>query len=66
MAASETHEGSTQDWTVTRRTVAEFIRHGGEPSTFARHDAGCNYRWSNVEYRIRHRDDAYVREFRFR
>ncbi len=59
-------EGSAGDWTTTLRTIVEFIRHAGEPLTSLRHDAGVDYRWSNLEFRMRKRDGAYVREFRFR
>lgn len=66
MVCNTTVEGSADDWTKTQRTIAEFIRNHGEPSTTLRHDEGCNYRWSNLEFRMRRRDDACVREFRFR
>ncbi len=59
-------EGSPDDWVVTRRTIAEFIQNAGEPHTSARHDAGVDYTWSNLEFRMRKRDGEYVREFRMR
>ena len=66
LAAIVQTEGSADDWTTTRRTIVEFIRHNGEPHTSLRHDAGVDYCWSNLEFRMRKRDGAYVREFRFR
>lgn len=66
MATNDAQGGSAQDWTPTRRTVSEFIRHAGEPSTFSRHEHGCDYGWSNVEFRMRRREGEYVREFRMR
>lgn len=59
-------EGSSDDWVVTRRTIYEFIQHAGEPVTSLRHDDGVDYRWSNLEFRMRKRDGEYVREFRVR
>lgn len=59
-------QGSADDWITTRRTIVEFIRHAGEPLTSLRHDAGVDYRWSNLEFRMRRREGAYVREFRMR
>lgn len=59
-------EGSPDDWTTTRRTIYEFVQHHGEPHTSLRREHGVDYRWSNLEFRMRRRDGEYVREFRFR
>lgn len=65
-AAIVAPEGSPDDWVVTRRTIYEFVQHAGEPVTSLRHEHGVDYRWSNLEFRMRRRDGEYVREFRFR